>query len=66
MKTYCIHYYENGIYESVKQLDVVAKSKEDAYSRFIENHNVYAAWVNSVTYNNGNHKVFNTFCGKPY
>lgn len=26
----------------------------------------YAAWVVSVTYQNGNYRTFNTFSGKPY
>ena len=51
----------------------LASSKEDAYYKALyvsipmkENgHHPYSAWVSSVTYNNGNYKMFNTFEGKP-
>lgn len=66
MKHYTIEYYENGCYEDVKKAYVLAASKEDAYLKFMEsNGSVYGAWVARVTYNNGNVKEFNTFCGKP-
>ena len=68
MKAYTIYFYENGVYEDVKQEDVLGSSKENAYENFMNKHNwsVYAAWVHSVTYQNGNYRVFNTFCGNPY
>lgn len=54
-------------------VDVVASSKEEAYDKAVyevipkEFGEVpYSAWVDSVTYQNGNTKQFNTFEGKPY
>lgn len=54
-------------------IDVLAKNKEEAYDKAffeeipkIEGSLPYSAWVEAVTYNNGNHRDFNTFEGKPY
>lgn len=65
---YTVEYYENGEYEDVQEYVVLARSKEEAYERFmwIKDWSVYGAWVSSVTYQNGNVRVFNNFCGKPY
>lgn len=67
-KAYTIEYYENGDYEEPKKYIVYAKSKEQAYRRFmwVKDYAVYSAWVARVTYNNGNVKEFNNFSGKPY
>lgn len=65
--TYTVEYYLNGIYEDMKIIDVVASSKAEAYDKAVyetipekEGRIPYGAWVRSVTYKNGNHKVFNT------
>lgn len=67
-KAYTVEYLENGYWEEPKQYVIYAKSKEQAYDRFmwIKNWVVYSAWVARVTYNNGNVKEFNTFSGKPF
>ena len=70
--TYHIDYrlYQCG---KIKSIDVVAKSKKDAYRKAvfelipeIEHDNAYSAWVDSVTYQNGNFRQFNHFEGNPY
>lgn len=65
---YTVEYYQNGEYEDVQEYVVLARSKEEAYERFmwIKDWSVYGAWVASVAYQNGNVRVFNNFCGKPY
>lgn len=57
----------------VKSVSFLAQNKEDAYFTAlyamipnIEKRLPYSAWVSSVTYNNGNYKIFNNFEGKPY
>ena len=71
MKTYHVEYllYAN---DNARGIDVLAKSKEDAYRKAVyedipnkEKESPYSAWVSSVTYNNGNYRTFNTFSGKP-
>ena len=57
-----------------KGISLLASSKEEAYDKAVyevipEAENgvyPYSAWVSSVTYNNGNYVLFNTFEGKPY
>lgn len=68
MKHYTVDYYENGSYEDVKTECVLANNKADAYKVFMDSKNwaVYGAWVSGVTYQNGNYRTFNTFCGNPY
>ena len=58
---------------SEKKVYVPAKSKADAYDKatydvipFIEGTMPYSTWVESVTYQNGNYREFNTHEGKPY
>lgn len=53
-------------------IDVIAGSKWEAYDKATyeaipekEGSLAYATWVDSVTYQNGNVKRFNTFAGKP-
>ena len=72
MKTYHICYIME-YYELEKSLDVLANNKAEAYDKAtfevipkIEGAQPYAARVDSVTYNNGNHKIFNTVFGLPY
>ena len=55
------HSEESGI-------DLLAKSKEDAYYKAIgkieekEGETPYSAWVYSVTYQNGKHQLFKDAC----
>ena len=72
MRAYRVEYkaWENGEY---KHVDVLAKSVADAYTKAVydvilkqDGSLPYSAWVASVTYNNGNYKMFNNFEGKPY
>ena len=62
--------YSTGL---VKGICVAAKSKAEAYSKAfyeripkIEGELPYSAWVESVTYQNGNYRVFNTSEGNAY
>ena len=73
--TYHIEYYLDGAYEqSTRSICVCASSKEEAWEKATyeiipekEDGKIpYGAWVSSVTYQNGNSKRFNTWCGKPY
>lgn len=57
----------------VKGIDVAARSKAEAYEKATynkiperEGEVPYSAWVESVTYQNGNYREFNTFSGNPY
>ena len=65
--------YKMTQFGEVKWVDVVARSKTEAYGRAVyevikrkENELPYSAWVHSVTYQNGKIRLFNTFEGKPY
>lgn len=69
---YYVHYKLHSA-DEVNGIDLLASSKVEAYDKAVyelipekEGELPYSAWVHSVTYNNGNHKVFNTFEGKPY
>ena len=66
----CYKLYEFG---ETRHIDVIASSKAEAYDKAVyeeimdrEPFSPYSAWVASVTYQNGNHRRFNTFEGKPY
>lgn len=72
MKAYCVHYTMSKTGDE-KQIALLAKNKIDAYDKAvyelipeIAGESPYAAWVQSVTYNNGNYRVFNTCAGNPY
>lgn len=65
-KKYLIEYYEDGIWDTVKSVYIVAKSKEAAYFAFIRKNCVYAAWVAGYVTADEKIHTFNTFCGKPY
>ena len=72
MKAYCINYKMYNA-DEVKSIQVLAENKEDAYDKAFyeiipqsDGEIPYSAWVYSVTYKNGNCKIFNTFEGKPY
>ena len=71
MKAYYVQYtmYRHG---ELKGIQVPAASKYDAYNKAVyelipqkEDAHPYSAWVHSVTYNNGNYKIFNNFEGNP-
>ena len=71
--TYTVKFLLNGPYESERSCSVIAGNKAEAYDLAV--YEVipeqfggypYSAWVYSVTYQNGNYKVFNTCSGNPY
>ena len=73
MKTYHVVYIMAYYEVADKSVDVLASNKEEAYDKAVyeaipkkEGRIPYAAYVASVTYNNGNYKTFNTFIGKAY
>lgn len=70
-QTYHVGFRMSG--EWPESIDVIASSKAEAYDVAVYEaipkqygELPYSAWVESVTYNNGNYKRFNTFEGKPY
>ena len=67
--TYTVEYI-CGVH--TRTIDVIAGNKWDAYMKAVyeaiperEGELPYSAWVDSVTYQNGNYHRFNTFEGKP-
>ncbi len=57
----------------IKGIDVLAASKAEAYEKAVyeeipkrESELPYSAWVDNVTYNNGNQRFFNTSEGNAY
>ena len=71
-KTYCVH-YRSWQWGEEKLIDIVAKSKADAYDKATfeaiperEGSTPYSAWVSSVTYSNGKCHYFNTSEGNSY
>ena len=69
--TYTIYYKPE--FGEVKKVDVIAKSKANAYDiafyeviPSLEGTTPYSAWVDSVTYQNGNVRYFNTCEGNAY
>ena len=72
MRTYNVRYTMHEA-DLDRSIDVLANSKAEAYDKAVyelipekEKSCPYSAWVQSVTYNNGSYKVFNTFEGNPY
>ena len=70
--TYTV-YYRNWATGKIKKVHVIATSKADAYDKAvyevipkIESELPYSSWVDSVTYQNGNCKYFNTSEGNSY
>ena len=70
--TYSV-YYKMYSADEVHHIDVIASNKEEAwdiatYEKIPEFEMVhpYSVWVDSVTYQNGNSRRFNTFEGNPY
>lgn len=71
--TYTVHYIMHS-YETAQRIDVLAHTKEEAYDIAVfekipqthEGKLPYSAWVDSVTYDNGNCHYFNTSSGLPY
>ena len=70
-KAYTIEYREHSA-GKVQSVSILAKNKMEAYDKFCDEIEKvlgsypYSAWVSSVTYQNGNYRVFNNFEGKPY
>ena len=72
MKQYTVRF--TGIMEAKKDYVVVAaKNQADAYDKAVYDviykqygELPYAAWVESVTHNNGRQQYFDTFAGKPF
>lgn len=72
MQVYCIEYKMYSA-DHVHGIDLLARNKADAYDKAVyelipqrTGELPYSAWVASVTYQNGNHKRFNTGEGNPY
>lgn len=66
MRLYTVHYLLQGIYSEEKSISFLAKNKEDAYVKAVfeiipemEKESPYYVYVYSVTYQNGNQKIFN-------
>lgn len=74
MKAYYVHYNLYSPGSSTHGIQIIANNKYDAYDKAIyeeipkkhDGQMPYSAWVHSVTYNNGNYRIFNTFEGKPF
>lgn len=73
MKAYMVNYYLDGAYEEERSILSPASNKYEAYDRAVyelipekEGRIPFAAWVASVTYNNGNYKTFRSFCGNSF
>ena len=65
MKAYTVH-YRMYLAADTKSISFLAKNKEDAYDKAVyeiipnlEHASPYEAYVYSVTYQNGNQKIFN-------
>lgn len=72
MKAYYVKYIMHP-FGTERGVDLLANNKQDAYDKAVyeiipqkEGGAPYGAYVHSVTYNNGNHKLFNTCVGLPY
>lgn len=72
MKAYTVS-YRMIQYGKEKSIQVIANSKYEAYDKAtyelipdIEAFPPYSTWVSSVTYNNGNYRVFNNSEGNAY
>lgn len=66
MRAYTVHYLLDGVFSEEKSVSLLARNKLDAYSKAVfeiipktENRPPYYAYVYSVTYQNGNQKIFN-------
>ena len=72
MRTYFVEYRMHAA-DAVRSITVSAATTYAAYDKAVyeaiptkEGSLPYSAWVASVTYSNGNYKLFNNFEGKPY
>ena len=73
MKPYTVA-YKFYKYDTPRRIVVLADTKAEAYDKACcekipnkwKGEFPYSAWVESVTYQNGNERHFNTFEGKPY
>ena len=66
MKAYTVHYQLNGIGSETLSISFLAKNKVDAYDKAVyelipqmHGQAPYYAYVYSVTYQNGNKRIFN-------
>lgn len=72
MKTYYIKYLLHGWFSEEKGISVVAKSKADAFDIALEMINIkegrypFGAYVHSVTFKNGDHRMFSNTYGDAY
>lgn len=72
MKHYYVKYLLDGWFSEEKGIAVPARSKAEAYDKAQEMINEqdgrypFGAYVYSVTYNNGNHRIFNNTYGDAY
>lgn len=73
MKAYYIKYLLDGFYSKEQGIDVLARNKADAYMKAVyelipakDGRSPFGAYVHSVTYSNGNYRVFNHSYGDAY
>ena len=73
MKTYCVEYWLDGVYQDVKEVQVEANSKVGAYYKAVyeiipalEGSIPWSAWVSAVWYKNGKKRDFGNTSGNPY
>ena len=67
MKHYTVAYKEHSAGD-IKQVVVLANSKEEAYEKAtyeLIKPIPYSTWVEAVTYQNGKYRTFNTHEGRP-
>lgn len=72
MRAYTVG-YKMHMADGERRISLLAKDKQDAYDRAFyeaipkqEGTVPYSAWLESVTYQNGNYRTFNNFEGNPY
>ena len=72
MRAYTVG-YKMHMADGERSISLLAKDKRDAYDRAFyeaipkqEGTVPYSAWLESVTYQNGNYRTFNNFEGNPY
>ena len=73
MKAYYVKYKIHGFFGGEQGIEVHARTAAEAYDKAFyeaipekEGETPYSAWVDSVTYNNGNVHYFNTCEGLAY
>ena len=73
MKAYYVKFLLDGWYSEERGIQSPANSKEEAYDKAVfelipkeYGRTPFAAYVYSVTYNNGNYRLFNNDYGNAY